>query len=105
MESIDEDENPISKKCKIAKNSIERRLQGKQEKTFTLDKKVYMSHPLVLNVPEASIEFSPQIESCKATSSSSAKEAWKRRQGKFKLATPESETQYMWLPFFGKSFI
>ena len=97
-----EDENSGSKKRKVTQNAIERRLRGPTIKTYPSgpSKDIHLSHPLVLEMPELLSEFPPQKDSIK-NSSSSSKEGWKRKLGKFALATPETQPDYMWLPFFG----
>jgi len=101
-----EDDNLGTKKRKITENSIERRLKGPTIKTYQSgpNKDIHFSHPLVLEMPELVDAFPPQKHVAKKTSSTSNKEAWKRRKGKFALATSESEPDYMWLPFFRKFF-
>jgi len=101
---MQEDDNLGTKKRKIVENSIERRLRGPTIKTYPSgpSKDVHLSHPLVLEMPKLSNAFPLQKHSDKKTISTSNKEAWKRRQGKFALATCESQPHYMWLPFFGK---
>lgn len=104
--TMQEDDNLGTKKRKISENAIERRLRGPTIKTYPSgpSKDIHLSHPLVLDMPELSSAFPSQKHVGKKTSSTSNKEAWKRRQGKFVLATPESELDYMWLPFFGTFF-
>lgn len=59
------------------------------------------SHPLVLDMPELDSVY-PSQNSPRAKGEASADvEAWKRRRGKFALATPESAPKYVWLPFLG----
>lgn len=97
------DEKLESKRRKITKNAIEQRLRGPTIKTYpsSSSKDIHLSHPLVLDMPELSFEFPSQNDSHKTSSSTSSREAWKRKLGKFAMATPESEPDYMWLPFFG----
>jgi len=105
--TMQEDDNLESKKRKITENSIQRRLRGPTIKTYPSgpNKDVHLSHPIVLETPKLSSQLLPQKDIDKdidiKASSTNNNEGWKRRQGKFVLATPESEPDYMWLPFFG----
>lgn len=95
-----------SKKRKVTENAIERRLRGPTIKTYLSDpnKDIHFSHPLVLDMPELLSIFPSQKDLNKKTTSTSSKEAWKHKLGKFAFATPESEPDYMWLPFFSTLF-
>lgn len=103
-ESVATDDSQGSKKRKITENSIERRLRGPTIKTYPqgpkTNKDIHFSHPLVLEMPELAQVYPPPKHLLPVESSTTSKEAWKRKLGKFALATPESEPDYMWLPFF-----
>lgn len=63
------------------------------------------SHPLVLDMPEVDSVYPSQNSPRGKGEATADVEAWKRRRGKFALATPESAPKYVWLPFLGKSIL
>lgn len=62
------------------------------------------SHPLVLDMPEVDSVYPSQNNPRPKGEANADVEAWKRRRGKFALATPESAPKYVWLPFLGNPY-